>query len=389
LTESIAGAIAITLSRGIAGEQGNRNGRWFVAVQIRPRRPGFHRFVATKPTHTMAVMSATKRPKPVRAVSSVFAEGIRAEMVYARDEHRTGFAIWKNGVWYFADRFVNQTGQTVMPYPPDNSLLTNNVVLFPVEPVAYSSQKELIEEIRTFIHRYVDLSESFERIASHYVMLTWLYDSFNELPYLRLRGDFGTGKTRFLQTVGALCYRPTFASGASTVSPLFHMLDLFAGTLVLDEADFRYSDEKAEITKILNNGHVRGMPVLRARLNRDRGFDPHVFQVFGPKIIAMRGEFEDAALESRFITYDMQPKSLREDIRISLPGSYGQEALELRNKLLMYRFENWGRHVPINDLADPVLSPRTNQVLMPLVSIVDDAHERERLIEILRVHHLS
>jgi hypothetical protein len=337
----------------------------------------------------MAVMSATKRPKPVQSVSSVFAEGIRAEMVYARDKHRTGFVIWKNGLWYLADHFVDQTGQTVMPYPPDNSLLANNVVLFPVEPAAYASQRELMGEIRAFIHRYMDLSESFELIASYYVMLTWLYDSFNELPYLRLRGDFGTGKTRFLQTVGALCYRPIFASGASTVSPLFHMLDLFAGTLVLDEADFRYSDEKAEITKILNNGNVRGMPVLRARLNRDRAFDPHVFQVFGPKIIAMRGDFEDPALESRFITCQTQPKSLRGDICISLPDSYVQEATELRNKLLMYRFENWRRHVPLNDLADPVLSPRANQVLMPLVSIVDGAPERASLMEILRSHHLS
>jgi hypothetical protein len=386
--ERIRGAMALPCPQHRWG-QGNRKVDWCVALQIKPRRPDFHRLVATKPTHTMAGMSVTKRPKPVRAVSSVFAEGIRAEMVYARDEHRTGFVIWKNGLWYVADRFVDQTGQAVLPYPPDNSLLAHNVVLFPVAPVAYHSQQQLIEEIRAFIHRYVDLSESFELIASYYVMLTWLYDSFNELPYLRLRGDFGTGKTRFLQTVGALCYRPIFASGASTVSPLFHMLDLFAGTLVLDEADFRYSDETAEITKILNNGHARGMPVLRARLNRDRAFDPHVFQVFGPKIIAMRGGFEDPALESRFITYETQPKSLRDDICISLPGSHIQEATELRNKLLMYRFENWGRHVVLNDLADPVLSPRANQVLLPLVSIVDDGHQRKRLFEILRVHHLS
>jgi hypothetical protein len=63
-------------------------------------------------------------------------------------------------------------------------------------------------------------------------------DAFNEVPYLRLRGEFGTGKTRFLQTVGSLCYRPIFTSGVSTVSPLFHLLDTFGGTLILDKADF-------------------------------------------------------------------------------------------------------------------------------------------------------
>lgn len=334
----------------------------------------------------MADMSATKRPKPALAVSSAFAEGIRAEMVYAREEHRTGFAIWKNGLWYLADRFVGHAGQTMAPYPPEHKLLANNVVLFPSEPAAYGSRLQLIDDIRQYLHRYADVSDNFELIASYYVLLTWIYDAFNELPYLRLKGDFGTGKTRFLQTVGAICYRPIFASGASTVSPLFHMLDLFRGTLVLDEADFRHSDEKAEITKILNNGHVRGVSVLRARLNRSREFDPHMFQVFGPKIIAMRGEFEDAALESRFISYETRGGTLRGDIPISLPDAYAEEATELRNKLLMYRFEHWSAHTPSNQLVDPSLPPRTNQLLLPLLALATDERERKLLFEILRSH---
>lgn len=54
-------------------------------------------------------------------------------------------------------------------------------------------------------------------IAAHYVLLTWVYDAFSDLAYLRFRGDFGTGKTRALLTIGSLCYKPFFASGASTV----------------------------------------------------------------------------------------------------------------------------------------------------------------------------
>src|SRR5204863_8860180 len=104
----------------------------------------------------------------------------------------------------------------------------------------------------------------FLQVASFYLLFTWVYDDFNELPYLRLRGDPGCGKTRFLLTVGSLCYKPIFASGASTVSPLFRLLDAIRGTLIIDEGDFRFSDEKAEIVKILNNGNARGFPVLRS-----------------------------------------------------------------------------------------------------------------------------
>ena len=141
---------------------------------------------------------------------------------------------------------------------------------------------------------------SFEKVATYYVLLTWLYDAFNELPYLRLRGDYGSGKTRALLILGSLCYKGFFASGASTVSPIFHTLDAFRGTLIFDEADFRFSDEKAEIVKILNNGNVRGLPVLRTMMNRQREFNPQAFHVFGPKIVATRGSYDDKGLESRF-----------------------------------------------------------------------------------------
>ena len=78
-----------------------------------------------------------------------------------------------------------------MPYSPRNNLLVNEVVLFPSEATEYESERELVEAIRSFIHRYVDVSPLFEQIASYYVLFSWVYDGFNELPYLRLRGDTG------------------------------------------------------------------------------------------------------------------------------------------------------------------------------------------------------
>ena len=116
----------------------------------------------------------------------------------------------------------------------------------------------MLVAIDRYIPRYVTLSREARHLAAGYVLLSWVYDAFSELPYLRFRGDYGTGKTRALLTVGAITYKPFFASGASTVSPIFHTLDTFRGTLIFDEADFRFSDEKAELVKILNNGNAKG-----------------------------------------------------------------------------------------------------------------------------------
>jgi hypothetical protein len=192
----------------------------------------------------------------------------------------------------------------------------------PSQPEEYGSEAQLVVDVRNFIHHYVDVSPLYEQIATYYVLFTWLYDRFNELPYLRARGDPGCGKTRFLITVGSLCYKPIMASGASSVSPLFRMLESFRGTLIIDESDLRFSDEKAEIVKILNNGNVRGFPVLRSDVNRRGEFSPHAYHVFGPKIVATRGDFEDRALESRFLTEELGGHSLRENIPINLPSEH-------------------------------------------------------------------
>ena len=224
-------------------------------------------------------------------------------------------------------------------------------------------------------------------MASYYVLFTWVYDGFNELPYLRVRGDTGSGKTRFLLTIGSLCYKPIFASGASTVSPIFRMLDAFRGTLIIDESDFRFSDEKAEIVKILNNGNVKGFPVLRSEQSTTGEFNPRAYRVFGPKIVATRGFFDDRALESRFLSEEMGQSRLRDEVPINLPGTHKEEALHLRNKLLLFRFRNFKKQSPSESLVDRSVEPRLNQIFVPLLCIVSDPKVQEEFRGVIRQYN--
>lgn len=306
------------------------------------------------------------------------------ELVYDPEERETNFAVWDGEAWRLARSVPMADGEHLVPYSPQNNLISNQVVLLPSEPEEYGSEEELVRAVQGFIHRYVDISPEFERIASWYVLFSWIYDSFNEVPYLRLRGDYGSGKTRFLLTVGSLCYKPIFASGASTVSPIFHTLDAFRGTLIIDEGDFRYSDEKADIVKIFNNGTCKGMPVLRTEVSANKEFNPRAFQVFGPKLVATRGYYEDRALESRFITETMGERGLRRDIPINLPPSYKDEALKLRNKLLLYRFRTFGTKQADERLVDERIEPRLNQIFVPLMSVVSSPQLRNELREVAR-----
>ncbi len=273
------------------------------------------------------------------------------------------------------------SGDTLSPVAPGNNLIKHGAVLFSEKAEPYDSITTLVSDIEAYIHRYVDLSDHFRKLCCYYILLSWVYDAFNELPYLRFRGDYGSGKTRALFVIGSLSYKPFFASGASTVSPIFHTLDSFRGTLVFDEADFRFSDEKSELVKIFNNGNVRGFPILRTTVTNDRQFNPRAFDVFGPKIVAMRKAFDDQALESRFLTEEMGQRSLRRDIPINLPDVQKEEATQLRNKLLMYRFRNLATAQIDDSLADHTLSPRLNQILVPLLSIINDRALRADILQ--------
>ena len=325
-----------------------------------------------------------KKSPTIPTVSRVLSDGRLVELVYAQKERRTQFAVATGDDILYVPTLSIDTGETLVPIRPENNLLRHRAVLLPERADECGTIPELITDIGAYIDRYVDLSDTFRDIATMYVVFSWVYDAFNELPYLRFRGDFGSGKTRALQVIGAVTYKPFFASGASTVSPIFHTLDLFRGTLLFDESDFRYSDERAEIVKIFNNGNMRGLPVLRTVVTPKNEFDPRAFSVFGPKLVSMRHRFQDDALESRFLTEEMGTRKLRKDIPINLPDTQEKEALILRNRLLMYRFRQF-HQVRIDDsLVDPTLSSRTNQILVPLLSLVEEDGLRIRIRDAAR-----
>lgn len=302
------------------------------------------------------------------------------ELLYDPARCVTALAVCRPDGAFSTEPFVAlKAGDRLVPYKPTNNLIATGCVLLPSAIGSRLSTDELVLRITTFIRRYVQLSDGFAKLAPYYVLLSWVYDAFGELPYLRFRGDYGTGKTRALMTLGSICYKPFFASGASTVSPLFHVLDSFRGTMVLDEADLRFSDATAELTKILNNGNAQGLPILRTMSNRHRELNPRAFRVYGPKIIAMRESFSDQALESRFLTEETGGGDLRTDIPIHLPPCFHEEARALRNDLLAWRFAHRFSVKCDPTRIIPGVEPRLNQTALALLSIIEDPGLREEL----------
>lgn len=315
-------------------------------------------------------------------VSAFGSDGAIVDTLFRPETGDTAFVIGRNNNIEVVSSWKTN-GRECVPVRATNNLLKHGALLLPSAVAEYASEAELLAEIKEYIARYVALPSDALDLSAAYILLSWVYDAFNEVPYLRYRGDYGTGKSRALVVIGSLCHKAFFASGASTVSPIFHTQDLFKGTLVFDEADFRFSDEKAELVKILNNGNVKGFPVLRTQVTQRKEFDPRAFTIFGPKIIGMRRSYDDRALESRFLTVEMEP-GRADGVPINLPDSQKDEALALRNKLLMYRLRNRLSIRLDPALADTRLEPRMNQILLPLLSVAPSEDVRSSIREMAR-----
>lgn len=310
-------------------------------------------------------------------------KGLLAETVYDTNSQSTSFCT-SNGKDFLLKTTVEHEKILYKPIRASSPLLKDGVLSLPSKVCTDEIKlNDLFSEIELFIHRYVAVSEDYEFLASHYVLLSWVYDFFNEVPYLRVIGNPGNGKTRFLQCLGALCYKSTTIGGSTTPASILRITDQIRGTLVLDEANYSFSDMTTVIAQVLNQGYSKGFPVLRME-GKNGVFNPKSFTVFSPKIIATRSRFMDDALESRCLTEVMTGTKDRKDIPETLPPSFFEEALSLRNKLLHFRLTFTRQETML--ALDQSVHARVRQIFIPLLSVSPDLGQQTRLLELAKQH---
>ena len=248
--------------------------------------------------------------------------------------------------------------------------VNKNMVLLPTEPLVLPPIKELLAMIQNFIHKYCDVDQDFETVASYYVLMTWVYDRLAQLNYLSFLGDTGTGKTRSKLAIGTLCYTPILVNGGSSAAAVYRLLDKWGGTLLMDEADMKASDESQDMIKLLNCGMEINNPIAKCDKNDPNKID--FFNPYSPKIISRRFPFEDKALESRCLTFITQ-ETRRDDVPITLSRQFYDEAQVLRNYLLTFRLVYY---FDINDTQedifgkDFIVEPRIKQVNTSLAIVL-------------------
>ncbi|TWT69718.1 DUF3631 domain-containing protein [Crateriforma conspicua] len=217
-----------------------------------------------------------------------------------------------------------------------------------------------------------------------WMLMSYCYPIFPAVPYLYLAGPAGSGKTRTMDLIGRMVFRPMFSSN-TTAANVFRSLHARGGTLLLDEAE-RLKDDRSpevgEITSILLSGYRRGGRANRLEPAGD-SFRSVSFDVFSPKLLAcIRGL--PPALSSRCINVRLSraavgsPRAAR-----SLDDSPVEEQ-QVRDLLHAWMLENAPRLIDTPPPAS-TLANRDAERWEPLFRIASLCSD-ESLLEFVIAH---
>lgn len=159
----------------------------------------------------------------------------------------------------------------------------------------------LYSNIKTLLKRYIVVPEEFFDVLITYIMMTYVYILFQIIPYLWINGERGTGKSTIMKLMNKLCFNPLYGSNLNPAN-IFRQIDNDGSTIILDEFEKMYGEEKQEIIKILNQGfNIDGIvPRCVGQSNQIKKF-----KSFSPKIMGGISNIDDVLFE-RCIKYTTQ-----------------------------------------------------------------------------------
>ena len=189
-------------------------------------------------------------------------------------------------------------------------------------------------------------------------MASWFQDCFEAAPYLWVVGPLGSGKTKLLKLLWALCRRGLIAGDLRSGS-VYKLVDAWDPTLIIDEFEQGSSAANVELLRLLRAGSTPGVPTFR---------NGRPFSNYGVKIIASRQPIADAALLSRGLIISLLPTT--GDTPPLDEATLQKVEQEFQRKLCMFRLQNHAAVKNFSNLPNTFngLSPRMRQIARALVS---------------------
>lgn len=166
----------------------------------------------------------------------------------------------------------------------------------------------LLTDITSALRKFLVITPEQADAAALWLVHTHALEAADVSPIVIINApERACAKTLFLNILSRMAYRPLPAANAS-LSAIFRAIESWGVTLMIDEADTFFGDNKDQ-HGVINAGYKRGGFVLRTEASGD-SFTPKAFNVFGPKAIAgisLERHLPDATM-SRGIVFNMRRK---------------------------------------------------------------------------------
>ncbi len=273
---------------------------------------------------------------------------------------------------------TNAKDQNIIYIPVFNDSVKKGLVIVPTD-YNETTFKQLFEEIDKFALLSYDPcgQDALVRLLTRICVGSWFLDRFvadptydiagsgKFAPIIPIRGPSQSGKNRLAFVLRLLSYRPYFEMSTYRIPSLYRPMDLWQGTLVLDEADFANTNEKSELVHFLNC-RATGTPLSRQNPKNPKVTD--AFSNFGLTIVTQRRPFDDNATESRALPFYSQTSDKK--LPVIETDEMLKQGLELQNKLLYLRMKYY-QQISINKEAwvNGLKDHRLVASLLPLIAL--------------------
>jgi hypothetical protein len=250
----------------------------------------------------------------------------------------------------------------------------------------------LLESFARYLDLPAETAAGTVALLATYALLTYMPPAFDALPYLAVSGPAGSGKTRVLELLQQVGFRPMFTSSTSE-AVIFRTLHAYGGTALIDEAERLGEPDMQGVLSNLLAGYKRGGCATRCEATGDGRFITRYFSVYGPKAFAAIREVPPT-LASRSISVPMlrsPPGSPKPLLRLGEDGERWRALRDALHVLAMEHGSEWLDLPRRKDVVPAMTTGRNFELWQPLLSIAAwlDDHGARGMLDLLRGHAVA
>ena len=161
------------------------------------------------------------------------------------------------------------------------------------EELAKKMLPDIYNRILAVLDTYLDTTKENKQIIAIWIIGTYFHKNFISFPRLFINAMKGSGKSRLLQILKALCWNATVQTNMSE-AVLFR--NASKQTFLFDESEGISSKEQNTIRELLNAGYKRGTEVKRMRKSFTKEGEQQIvetFDLYSPVALANINGMED------------------------------------------------------------------------------------------------